>query len=56
MNYFADMIAAKYNPCLVTLNAQIQTVEFYEKCGFVKEGKEFLEAGIKHIKMNKVYK
>ena len=56
MNYFADMIASKYNPCLVTLNAQIQTFEFYEKCSFIKEGDVFIEAGIKHIKMNKEYK
>ena len=56
INYFSDMIAAKYNPCLVTLNAQIQTIEFYEKCSFIKEGEIFIEAGIKHLKMNKEYK
>ena len=54
--YFSNMIAAKYNPCLVTLNAQEQTIQFYEKCGFIGEGDLFLEAGIKHLKMSKQYK
>ena len=56
IQYFSDLIAYSYNPCLVTLNAQEQTIEFYEKFGFVKEGDIFLEAGIKHLKMNKEYK
>ena len=56
VQYFSDLIAYSYNPCLVTLNAQEQTIEFYEKCGFQKEGDVFLEAGIKHLKMNKEYK
>lgn len=53
MQFFVQMIEEKFNPCTTTLNAQIQTVEFYEKCRFQKEGNTFLEAGIKHIKMNK---
>lgn len=56
IQYFSDLIAYSYNPCLVTLNAQEQTIAFYEKCGFQKEGGIFLEAGIKHLKMNKEYK
>ena len=55
-NYFVDMLAADFNPCTITLNSQEPVIEFYEKCGFVKEGDMFLEAGIKHIKMNKVIK
>ncbi len=35
----------------VTLNAQIGTLEFYQKLGFVSEGKEFEEAGILHRTM-----
>ena len=50
------MIAYSYNPCLVTLNAQEQTIHFYQKCGFIGEGELFLEAGIKHLRMNKEYK
>ncbi len=53
IEYLSNLIWSEFNPCTITLNAQIQTVEFYEKCGFEKEGKEFLEAGIKHIKMNR---
>ena len=56
VEYFSNMIAYSYNPCLVTLNAQEQTIHFYEKCGFIGEGELFLEAGIKHLKMNKEYK
>ena len=56
LNYFVDMIAYSYNPCVVTLNAQEQTIGFYQKCGFKEEGDIFIEAGIKHLKMNKEYK
>ena len=56
IEYFSNMIAYSYNPCLVTLNAQEQTIHFYEKCGFIGEGELFLEAGIKHLRMNKEYK
>jgi predicted GNAT family N-acyltransferase len=35
----------------VYLHAQIQVVDFYAKYGFVKEGDEFMEAGIRHYKM-----
>lgn len=37
--------------CEVTLNAQIRTIGFYEKLGFVSEGEEFEEAGILHRAM-----
>jgi predicted GNAT family N-acyltransferase len=35
----------------IYLHAQIQVVEFYRKFGFVTEGDEFVEAGIRHYKM-----
>ncbi|GAA4340324.1 GNAT family N-acetyltransferase [Mucilaginibacter gynuensis] len=35
----------------VYLHAQIQAVGLYEKNGFVQEGPEFEEAGIRHYKM-----
>lgn len=36
----------------VYVNAQLQAVGFYEKCGFNKAGNPFIEAGIPHIRMN----
>ena len=35
----------------VYLHAQLQAVAFYEQRGFVKNGDEFVEAGIRHINM-----
>lgn len=35
------------------LNAQISAAGFYEKAGFAKEGGEFMDAGILHIRMSK---
>ena len=55
-NFLVDLIATKYNPCTITLNAQIQTVEFYKKNGFTEMDEPFLEAGIKHQKMIKIIK
>ena len=37
----------------VYLNSQIDAATLYEKFGFVKEGLEFTEAGIRHYKMVK---
>ena len=37
----------------VYLHAQGHAISFYEKCGFHKVGREFLEADIPHIKMTK---
>ena len=37
----------------VFLHAQIQAISFYEKCRFHKDGEEFLEAGIPHVKMTR---
>ena len=38
----------------IYLNSQLDAVSLYEKFGFVKEGPEFTEAGIRHYKMVKV--
>ena len=38
----------------VYLNSQVDAVPLYEKFGFVKEGPEFTEAGIRHFKMVKI--
>jgi len=37
----------------IYLNSQLDAVVLYEKFGFVKEGPEFTEAGIRHYKMVK---
>lgn len=37
----------------VHIHAQLSVVPFYEKLGFIKEGNEFKEAGIRHINMKK---
>lgn len=52
LTFFKNMIIEKYTPCTITLNAQIQTIDFYKKNGFIPEGEIFLEAGIKHQKMS----
>ena len=36
---------------LVYCHAQVSTVAFYEKIGFKIVGEEFIEAGIRHLKM-----
>jgi len=38
----------------VTLHAQSEVVEFYEKCGFQKTGSPFVEVGISHVEMEKL--
>lgn len=38
----------------VYLNSQLEAVPLYEKFGFIKDGPEFTEAGIRHYKMVKV--
>lgn len=35
----------------VYLNAQTHAQGFYERCGFVLDGEEFMEAGIPHVRM-----
>lgn len=38
----------------VFLNAQAHALGFYERCGFIAEGDEFMEAGIPHRRMTQV--
>ena len=40
---------------LVQLNAQSQAEAFYARHGFVREGEEFEEAGIRHIHMQQFF-
>ncbi len=35
----------------VKLNAQVSAIQFYERFGFQVSGKEFMDAGILHVKM-----
>ena len=51
--FFGEMIARDFNPCTITFNAQEYLVPFYESLGYIKEGKPFMEAGIRHLKMSK---
>ena len=37
----------------VVLSAQVQAIAFYRRHGFVEEGSEFLEAGIRHQQMRR---
>ena len=54
-NFFAELIAARNNPCTITFNAQEYLIDFYEGLGSETEGEIFEEAGIKHIRMKKTY-
>jgi predicted GNAT family N-acyltransferase len=36
---------------MIYMHAQTEVLPFYKKMGFIKEGKEFKEAGIMHFKM-----
>ncbi|MCX7654232.1 MAG: PatB family C-S lyase [Fervidobacterium sp.] len=39
---------------IFSLNAQVQVKDFYKKLGYKQVGEEFLEAGISHVRMEKV--
>lgn len=39
----------------IILHAQYQVADFYKACGFIETGLPFIEAGIKHIKMEMRY-
>ena len=54
-NYFLDFIGANYNPCTVCFDAQFYLLDFYRSCGCKDIGDPFMEAGIKHIYMEKKY-
>ncbi|MDB5761102.1 MAG: acetyltransferase family protein [Herminiimonas sp.] len=47
--------AKKRGDRAVILNAQIHAEAFYVRHGFVREGDEFAEAGIPHIRMRHVF-
>ena len=45
------LVEVKLSKRKIYLHSQSQVVNFYKSFGFVAEGAEFLEAGIKHYKM-----
>ena len=47
----ADAVAIGFTRAI--LHAQISALPLYEKLGFVREGNEYLEAGIPHLSMYK---
>ena len=47
-------IADQYGTNTITISAQLYLKKFYESHGFVQTGKDYLEDGIPHIKMEKL--
>lgn len=48
-NLANQAIEAQYP--VITLNSQVYAIPFYEKCGFVVDSDEFMDAGIPHRRM-----
>lgn len=42
-----------FNTEAITISAQLYLKKFYESHGFIQDGREYLEDGIPHIKMNR---
>ncbi|MDC9722027.1 MAG: GNAT family N-acetyltransferase [Urechidicola sp.] len=51
MDASVKVVQQKFNTSKITISAQTYLKKFYESHGFVKEGNEYLEDGIPHIKM-----
>ena len=47
--------AQKRGDRVVMLNAQTQAEPFYQRFGFVRDGEEFMEAGIPHVAMRREF-
>ena len=52
LNYIENYYKSK-NLKYITLNSKYNVSKFYEKCGYKKISKTFIEANVKHIKMKK---
>jgi len=48
-----DGVKSEFNTAAITISAQLYLKKFYESHGFVKQGEEYLEDGIPHIRMDK---
>ncbi len=53
MFYAEKIIARTYPELPIILHSQISAQSFYEKLGYVKEGNNFMQAGIEHVAMKK---
>lgn len=53
---YAEKFAKENNAERIILGAQTQAIPFYESLGYTVFGKEYLDAGIKHFDMEKVFK
>jgi len=51
MRWLHDYLYARDNPLTIVIHAQAHLRKFYENLGYVVEGDEFMEAGIRHYKM-----
>ena len=53
---YSEEIIKKGNKSSVEIHAQLHASEFYKSIGYIPYDKEFMEAGIRHIKMKKILK
>jgi predicted N-acetyltransferase YhbS len=51
--FFAEELARKQGVTTMMMNARDAVLEFYKKCGYARDGEQFLEVGIGHHKMQK---
>ncbi len=51
--YFVEMLTKEFTPVKLVLHAQYHLRNFYGSCGFKEVDEPFMEANIKHIKMEK---
>lgn len=56
MEFSLPVIEERLHPREIVMEAQVYAVGFYEKFGFQVCSEEFLEDGISHVKMKRVYK
>ena len=51
MDAAISAVKKEFGASVLYVDAQVQAMPFYEKCGFCAISKEFLEEGIPHVKM-----
>ncbi|SEF98269.1 GNAT family N-acetyltransferase [Lachnospira multipara] len=50
-----EQVKTKFNTNKIKLDAQTHAIKFYEKFGFKVVSEEFLEEGIMHVKMERLF-